>query len=1291
MIAQDIIDKIKSSADIVKVVQEYIDVKKAGVNHKGCCPFHNEKTSSFVVSPAKGIYKCFGCGASGGVIDFVQRMESISFPEAATLLGKKYGIEIPRTEATPEQAQRMTERDMIAEINEVAMEYFRQSYSTADNAKTYLAGRNIIASDIDTFELGYAGGNFRAFAKAKGYTDEQMLSAGLVNYDGSKYYDFFRSRLMFPIRGLSNKLLGFSGRILTEAKNTAKYVNSRETDLFHKGEILYAFNRAKQHIAKQSRAVIVEGYTDVISWHRAGVQEATATCGTALTPAHAKLIKRFAREALTVFDSDTAGDKATTRSLMPLISEGLAVNVLILPDGHDPDSFARSMDKKDGLSQFIEKNKKTWIQYYFDKFGGKTSADRADALQEIVGIIAHEPCEITRGQYLREAGQLFDADTAVLAKNMKPVAVASGTVPEQEILDAVKSTGELTVYDTHDDYVKHASASKYLNCICIDNVTEKLVELLCANKDTQVYLGSYPDKIFDDKGKEVAIIAFAKRLSIHKLSVLVEDKSVYENARKSEDSDTIWASFSQIYLGLLEANTNILIDAEIKRALELSAEFCCTMDPTNQALAIRDTSKRYSISATAFGKIMKPYEAAKKNIITQMHEQIVIDEESYVFSATNLPDYVDQAFYNKYKFFPVQNKAGRKIFYMFSSEHGSLQKIANFYVEALFHIKHDDDLKNKRVMRFNHAELNTVEYIEIESSKMVELPTFKKAVFNIGPYSLQGAKTFHWDLIRDSMKFPTVEQIEVWGQQKKNRDFFAFPNAILADGEIQYMDELGLVQWDGKTYYSPSASLMHRGNEEYANNRFLNYREAKHTDFAKWTKLMLDVYKYNDNGYWSILYTIMCAFRSDIFPIHRYFTAVFFIGPTECGKSQLAQSIRAIFVHPDAPMFNLNSGTDAAFFTVLEANRDIPVIAEEYNDTDITPAKFQGLKAAVYDGEGKTKRKAAGSKDLDISEVNAPLIMLGQEAPERDDASLLNRIIALYVKKNESWTELEKDTFNDLKSRELKGMSNILIDILKQRPMVRKNFRDELRIVQKEMQKSLNDSKLPFQTRVLNTTSLFLCICKLWETHVPELKLNFTYAQFFEIAKRKIVASSETISKNNRLAVFFDTLILLANKEVGGLVYGREYIIKEDADNVTITKGNETKQVTFEGRKRSILYLRLNLIHPLYRDVSGKEHLKMNNLSSYLEDHPAYIGAVKSYRFEWREVYRASGNGRAEPIVQIKSQNTSCIALNYDLLKLDYDLGTISTSTSTIQDNLNKSGELFNNPFDTEEFEKLPS
>ena len=426
MIDQATIDRIMDAAQIVDVVSEFVTLRKRGVNYIGLCPFHNEKTPSFSVSPSKGVCKCFSCGKGGNVVHFIMEHEQLSYYEALKWLAKKYNIEIKERELTDEEKQAHSLRESLFVVNQFASEYFQNIlYNNIDGQRigmTYLRGRGFRDDIIKKFQLGYSIDNHDALARAalqKGYKEEFLVKTGLCyrKEDGT-LRDRFWGRVIFPVHTISGKVVAFGGRVLSAAtKNVQmKYVNSPESEIYHKSRELYGIYFAKQAIVRQDRCFLVEGYTDVISMHQSGIENVVASSGTALTSEQIRLIHRFTNNITVLYDGDGAGIKASIRGIDMLLEEGMNVKVCLLPDGDDPDSFARKHNATD-YQAYINDHEVDFIRFKTDLLmeeAGKDPIKRASLISSIVKSISVIPDAIVRSVYIRECSQLLQMEEKVL-------------------------------------------------------------------------------------------------------------------------------------------------------------------------------------------------------------------------------------------------------------------------------------------------------------------------------------------------------------------------------------------------------------------------------------------------------------------------------------------------------------------------------------------------------------------------------------------------------------------------------------------------------------------------------------------------------------------------------------------------------------------------------------------------------------------------------------------------------------------------------------------------------------
>lgn len=417
MINKDTIQNIIETARIEEVVGDFVVLKKRGVNMIGLCPFHNEKTPSFTVSPAKGIYKCFGCGKAGNSINFIMEHEHYTYPESLRYLAGKYHIEIEEEVQTVEQIESLNEKESLYNISAFAQKYFSENLFNTEEGKaigySYFKERDFTEETIKKFQLGYCiekWDDFTSHALKNGYKHQHLTMTGLTIQKEEQYYDRFRGRVMFPIHNLSGRVIGFGGRILGSDKSKAKYVNSPESDIYHKSNVLYGLHFAKNAIINFNNCYLVEGYTDVISLYQAGIQNVVASSGTSLTTEQIRLIKRFTPNITILYDGDAAGIKASFRGIDMILEEGLNVKIVLFTDGDDPDSFARK-NRPDDIQKYIVSKAVDFINFKTNLLLLEASSDpikKAELIKEIIHTIALIPEAINRSVYVKECSVLLN-------------------------------------------------------------------------------------------------------------------------------------------------------------------------------------------------------------------------------------------------------------------------------------------------------------------------------------------------------------------------------------------------------------------------------------------------------------------------------------------------------------------------------------------------------------------------------------------------------------------------------------------------------------------------------------------------------------------------------------------------------------------------------------------------------------------------------------------------------------------------------------------------------------------
>ena len=1289
-ISETDINRIIDTVSIVDVVSQYVTLRKSGANYFGCCPFHDERTASMSVSPSKRMFKCFGCGEHGNVIWFVHKIEGISYPEAAQQLARQYNIDIKVEEKSPEELVREREREEVLLVLDAAQKWLESHIGEA--AEHYIASRGMSDWARQTYRVG-ASGTYRQMLDdlSRLYKPETIARAGLVyTRDNGDRTDYFRSRITFPFLDRYGRVIGFTARDLSGAAK-AKYLNSPDTIVFKKGAEFFGLYQARQEIAKFGKVYLVEGQFDVISFAQCGIRNVICKSGSALDAVQVKRLRSLAENVTLVYDDDRAGIHAAIAQIPTLLDAGMNVRCVMLPEGQDPDDFAHS--HAEALRDDIRKMEMGFVQYLFEKLYRHAADEptRETGLKTIVATIAHVPEDTMRGDYMRSLARLTELPSDKLMPKLRlampgvkrceePKAGFCGIDEAREIYD--KDTDKIRLTSSWREFEEGVGTTPvvYVRGCPEESEVQQLRQL-----DNSVVVYS-PDDDFSDKAESDEILTL-KLLFRSGFNIDVET-----------DDSTV--SFIQWYVAIYgrrihdKTPTANVMDIYLDRLAEMMAE---ATDVT-RTRSMKDWAKTLAMpSEKALKDIVKPYVTRKRSKNKVEAERENLDDVADIDGNT-LPEYVEdndeyKRMLSRYGFYPLLSKSkGEPVCYMFKNESGGYGRVCDFFMTPLLHVYDKDPELNKRIVKITSmsSEIRKAKYVEWRSAVFANMATFRAALVNEGAYNFENGNIKHYDKIWSWMshQFKTCFQLRTFGQQKE--DFFAWSNAIFhrnTEGkfEIKMVDNLGLVEHGGDLFYSPAYSEIYAYDrsdsdifEQDRHLRYIEVPEQRRITFAQWADLMNRVYRIEDNGKWAIIYAILCGFRSDLYLVIGNFTAIFFIGQTSSGKSQIAQSIRALYEVPSAPSSNLNQISDAAFFSILERFRDVPCIFEEYNDEEISDQKFQGLKAVTYDGDGKQKRRSATGNDIETSKVNASIILLGQEAPQRDDNALSNRVVLCEVPAhNFSGDQEAQRIFKELKGYEKEGLSYLLVEVQKLRPLFRSRFTGYMEQSRRELQDALAgmSGRSGDQSRIIGTVSMFLATCRLLINDAPQLALPFGYDEFFALAVKKVRHQCEMLAKSDKLATFFNTLDFLIDK--GTLKLGRDFTI-DQPDKVTL-KGGIVKPVA-EGQK--VMYMNLSNVHKHYLAAmqGGERPLTLTTLVVNLKSHPAYIGDVSNKKFIWQEEIRTmrtppgtvnqSTMTEMDPddtmVIKIvkRSKQTSAIVLDYNILQqfmgIDFERATIT-------------------------------
>jgi DNA primase len=455
VISRETIDEVKSRIDILDVISDFVSVKRSGQNYKALSPFTNEKTASFYVVPSKGIFKDFSSGKGGDAITFVMEHEGMGYLEAIRYMAKKYGVEIKEEAVTAEQTAQQNDRDSLYILMNYAKDYFAGQLYNSDEGKSiglsYFRERGYNDRTIERFELGYSINEWDSFNKmalSAGHSEDMLEKAGLIiKKEGGRFYDRFRGRVIFPIHNLAGKVIAFGARILSKQKDQPKYINSPETEIYHKSNVLYGMFQAKNGIRREDFCYLVEGYTDVISMHLADIDNVVSSSGTALTEEQIKQIRRFTENVTVLFDGDAAGIKAALRGIDLVLKGGLNVRIVLLPDSEDPDSFSRKRSSAE-FKQYLKDHTQDFISFKIDLFAKDAARDpikKAEAIRDIISSIALIPDPIKRSVYLQETGQLLNMQESVLVTELNKIVISERKKKDNDrARDGIRAQPEIT-------------------------------------------------------------------------------------------------------------------------------------------------------------------------------------------------------------------------------------------------------------------------------------------------------------------------------------------------------------------------------------------------------------------------------------------------------------------------------------------------------------------------------------------------------------------------------------------------------------------------------------------------------------------------------------------------------------------------------------------------------------------------------------------------------------------------------------------------------------------------------
>jgi DNA primase len=1172
MIAPELVAQIKEAANIERIIGDYISLRKAGVNYKGTCPFHDEQTSSFIVSPAKGIYKCFGCGKGGDAVSFVMEHERISYPQALKTVAKIYHIDVPDNELSPEELSAYRRREAHYAAMDKQNKQFISELSNNLTALNYLNERGIGADKIAKWGIGWANSGF------------------------------FAGRITYPIANAKGEICGMTGRIILDGTEESKYKNSPESDYYRKSELLFGLAQAKQSIIKRNRCYVAEGQMDVISLVGAGFENTVAPGGTAFTLQQIRQIKRFSKNIVLILDADAAGIKAAIKNITPLLTEQINIRIVLLPEGEDPDSFIRKNDLI-YAKKFIEHGEVDFIEFKAKLFKEEIDTDptrKGELLNEITSDISLVNDKYVRLSYIQQCAVTFGIKENELTKDIRQLRekmkIKSGDglfFAWEEAVEAIKDRKQAHVVSNPDSVIdNHLSDNR--NFIGMNGTPIQKMEILKLKKIAKtVIYDETVDFAYDPKTKEETItVKNLKRMMSFGLDVRMRDNNDVEIDEETGDlSEVSYINFTDWYIRRVTAGLTAADDLYTSMAIERIAELLSYLPESSRMTKITNVSTYFKIMGVKlivgdFKKILAGF--LKKNV-----KSFEAEKEPAEITGDNPLDLSKEQFndLNRYHHYFDKNA----IHHM--SKSGHMEKVSNFVIIPIIH-------SNTSTGHFKLFEM-TNEYhlkvsISLDTKDLNDVRRFKCAIEEKGNFIFKGTQ-MELDNIKERLYSNTTYSNEIEQLGWQSEGFWAWADGLTTlDGKFTKTDDNGLISFGDKNYLiKPFSNLYAHDKTAYLNEKKFLHKTSDVT-FEDWSSRYVNVF--GDNAMICIC-TLVTGFYSDaIFRlVHGELPLINFFGPKGTGKTQLADSLLAFFGEKQ-PINNLSKVTIYGLSQTLKSFHNGFCLIDEYkNSLDM---KFIEMLKSIYNRQGKIQGNFStqGTKTEHIP-INSMVLLCGQDLPTLDVA-LLERCICLTAYKNE-YTDAEMDRYKELKDQEDKGFSHLTDEFLKYRDFVIEQFPIVNSEVQTIISKECSDVSVRLQKNLTTILTSFYIL-------KDKIRFPFTFEKVVEFGIRVITEQQKFIESSDDLKNFWSIFATLIEQD--RIKEGRNYILH---DVCKINYIGSHDPVVYH-RGMLCLFLRWDGLYPLYAEYSRRSNmvaLGEKTIQFYLEKTKYYQGKIKSKRF----------------------------------------------------------------------------
>jgi len=1171
MIANELVQRIKDAAQIEKIIGEYIGLKRFGVNYKANCPFHEENTSSFVVSPAKGIYKCFGCGKGGDAVHFVQEFENVSFPQALKIVAKRYNIDVPEKELSPDELSAYKQRENAILSLSKQNSSFHTALLKQDVALTYLTSRGISQATIEKWNLGWAANGF------------------------------FTGRITFPIQNVSGEVCGFTGRTM-EKELQPKYKNSPEDDYFKKSELLFGLYHAKNQITRMNRCYIVEGQTDVLQMDQLGYGNTVAPSGTALTVKQIRLIKRFTKNIVLLLDADTPGIKAAIKNISPLLTEQANLRIIVLPEGEDPDSFIRKSEPGKA-TQYINNEEIDFIEFKAQQFKKEIETDptkKGELITEITNDISIVHDKNVRLVYIQRCSSIFGIKENELIKDIRQLREKMKLKTEDGVFFAfdeaapdIKEKKQVNILSNFDDVIDyHLNDNRnYIGMNCAPLQKNEILKLKKLTK-TAIF-DELVSTIFDKQSKdESSMVKNLKRLISFGIDVrMKEDNEVEIDEETGEISDVSYINFTDWYLSSVTRELSPADDLFTSSAIEHIAELLSFLPESSRMIKINNAqaafkNKGVKLNVGDFKKILGTF--LKKNA-----KAFEPDNEPVEITGDNPMNLNKEQFndLNRYQHYFEKNSIHH------ISKTGQIAKVSNFVIVPIIH-------SNTSTGHFKLFEMiNEFGFkvnLSLDTKDLNDVRRFKCAIEEKGNFVFKGTQV-ELDNIKERLYSNTTYSNEIEQLGWQSEGFWAWADGLTTlDGKFTKTDSNGLITFAEKNYLiKPFSNLYASDKTAYLNEKKFLHKTCDVT-FADWSSRYVSVF--GDNAMLGICTLVTCFYSDAIFKlVHGELPLINFFGPKGTGKTQQADSLLAFFGEKQ-PINNLSKVTIYGLSQTLKSFHNAFCLIDEYkNSIDM---KFIEFLKSIYNRQGKIQGNFAqqGTKTEHIP-INQMAIVCGQDLPTLDVA-LLERCICLTAYKND-YTNEEVDRYKELKDMEENGFAHLTDDFLKYRELVIEKFAENNNLVQKMVSEACHDVSVRLQK---NLTTILTSFYILKDKFV----FPFTFDTVLKFGIKVITEQQKFIESSDDLKNFWSIFATLLEQD--RIKEGRNYILHDVSEIRYI--GSE--DITKYGKGMMCLFLRWDGLFPMYAEYSRRSNmvaLGEKTIQFYLEKTKYYQGKIKGKKF----------------------------------------------------------------------------